>query len=318
MNDFINEYKRLCADHSRKEKFKRSGEDGIRLCSILNTNIKSLQTVGTYIETVYDITEYSDVHKQKFTRLEAYNFRSLNNHNDPRAIIRSDIILAARKAFGEESAFVALLIYLLILDTGSEETIIADRTRKFIKEMPVFLKRRIYAYAHGIGLSGGQFPSDNILQELVVYYGDQGVYREFVDFIVENYPNEDLICENFRNEIAEADSPISQRIRSFQESAVKKDALYAVFFYSLDQFVRETKLKGLKSGETYMDANEFLIGFFDYFNEMNDGYINIYGNKKQKESIDSLKDFVSNDLSPRQREEIHHCICNVFNLYCPE
>jgi|GEM_PF-6106767 len=318
MNDFLNEYNRLCADPSRVDNFRKTGEDGIRIFNVLNTNIKTLKTVGEYIDTLYPLTTYNADHKQKIRRLKEFNFRSLDNHSDPRAIIRSDIVICAgRKFSGYDSAFVTLILYLLLLDTGNGSSTTVVRTRDFINDIPTFLKRKLYGYAKQIAVSG-PFLNDNIYQEIVVFYGDTRVYKEFIDFVRDYYPDEEAISNLFVSEAAKSNSPISKRLDNFQRSALKKDALYAIIFYSLDQFVRESKMKGLRTGKRIRNADEFLIEYLDYFNNIFDGQIAWLGRLDRGDTIESLKSFINVDLTPDQREEIHKCICNAFDLFVPE
>ncbi len=317
MNDFLNEYNRLCADPSRVDNFRKTGEDGIRIFNVLNTNIKTLKTVGEYIDTIYSLTTYNADHKQKIRRLKEFNFRSLDNHSDPRAIIRSDIVInAGRKFSGYDSAFVTLILYLLLLDTGNGSSTTVVRTRNFINDIPTFLKRKLYGYAKQIAVSG-PFLNDNIYQEIVVYYGDTRLYKEFIEFVRDNYPDEEAISNLFVNEAAKPNSPISKRLDNFQRSALKKDALYAIIFYSLDQFVRESKMKGLRTGKKIRSADEFLIDYLEYFNSIFDGQIAWLGRLDRGDTIESLKSFISVDLTPDQREEIHKCVCNAFDLFVP-
>lgn len=56
MNDFLNEYNRLCTDPSRVDNFRKTGEKGVRIFNVLNTNIKTLKTVGEYIDTIYSLS----------------------------------------------------------------------------------------------------------------------------------------------------------------------------------------------------------------------------------------------------------------------
>lgn len=318
MNDFTNEYSRLCASPIRAENFIKTGEGGTRIFNVLNTNIKTLETVGEYIDTVYSLTAYDMDHKQKIKRLKDFNFRSIDNHDDPRATTRSDVIKKAGKKFGGyNSAFVTLLLYLLLLDTGAGTLSTAGiRTRDFINDIPIFLKRELYVFAKQIAVSG-PFLNDNIYQELVVYYGDNKVYKQFIDFVKDNYPNTGVICEVFLREFSNADSPISKRLANFQKSSLKKDALYAIIFYSLDQFVRINKMNGLRTGKTTKDSDVFLSEYFDFFNDIFDGQLSWLGNLRTGDSVESLKSFIEVDLLPAEREELQQCICNAFNLIVP-
>jgi len=318
MNDFINEYNRLCSDAARVEKFKKSGEDGVRIFNVLNSNIKTLKTVGEYIDTLYGLTIYNAAYKQKIRRVREFNFRSLGNHTDVRAITRSDIVILAGKAFGGYGhAFVTLLLYLLLLDVGSgSRSVAAVRTSAFLEELPVFIKRRLYAYAKEIAESG-PLPDGNIYQQIVVYYGDQRVYREFLAYISDYYPDEALICALFQEEATRNNSPVSQRLNNFQRSALKKDALYAVIFYSLDQYVRECKMVGLRTGKSIREGTDFLLGYFDYFDNIFEGSLSWLGELRAGENMDTLKDFVRRALDDAQREEICRCIVNAFDLSVP-
>ena len=317
MNDFLNEYNRLCTDPSRVDNFRKTGEKGVRIFNVLNTNIKTLKTVGEYIDTIYSLTTYNAAHKQKIKRLKEFNFRSLDNHSDPRAIVRSEIVIdAGRKFCGYDSAFVTLILYLLLLDTGNGSSTTVVRTRNFINDIPTFLKRKLYGYAKQIAASG-PFLNDNIYQEIVVYYGDTRVYKEFIEFVRDNYPDEEAISKLFVNEAAKSNSPITKRLDNFQRSALKKDALYAIIFYSLDQFVRESKMKGLRTGKKIRSADEFLIDYLEYFNSIFFFFFAWLGRLDRGDTIESLKSFISVDLTRDQREEIQRCVCNAFDLFVP-
>lgn len=317
MNDFYNEYARLCADSARAEAFRKTGEDGTRIFNILNSNIKALKTVGEYIDTMYSLTAYSAAHKQKIQRVKEFNFRSLDNHSDVRAITRSDIVMLAGKNFGGyDSAFVTLLLYILLLDVGNGKSVTVIRTSKFLNDLPNFLKRNLYTYAMQIANSDPLL-NGNIYQEVVVYYGDLKVYKEFLAYISDLYPDEAAISALFRRETADVNSPISKRLHNFQRSALKKDALYAVIFYSLDQYVRRCRMRGFRTGRKVCDAGEFLSGFFDYFDKMFEGALFWLGKIAAGDGIDTLKDFIQTDLNQCQREELYRCIMSAFDLGIP-
>ena len=50
---YVTEYNTFSSDHHRVEKFESSGKEGRRIFTVLNSNIKSLKTVGEYINTMY-------------------------------------------------------------------------------------------------------------------------------------------------------------------------------------------------------------------------------------------------------------------------
>lgn len=317
MNDFLNEYSRLCADSSRVDNFIKTGKDGTRIFNVLNTNIKTLKTLGEYIETAYLLAPYNSVDKQKLKKVTEFNFKSIYNKSDQRANIRSDIVIKAKNKFGGfDNAFVILILYLLLLDTGNGASTTVIRTRNFINSIPIFLKRKLYDYAKEIAASK-PFLNDNIYLELVVYYGDAGVYREFIEFIKDNYSNEEEICKNFITEANKTSSPISKRLQNFQQSALKYDALYAVIFYSLDQFVRKSKMKGFRTGKKIINADVFLFEYLEFFNDIFDEKLDWLGTVRQGDSIDTLCDFIKKDLNSTECDEIHGCICSAFDLFVP-
>ena len=316
---YTTEYNSLSHDPARIERFKSVGKDGRRIFSVLNTNIRAMKTVGEYINTMYSQTTYNAVHKQKNERVRAWNFRSLANHTDIRAITRSDIVIAAEGNFGGfDHAFVTLLIYLLLLDVGDDVSEVVENAKGFLDDLPIFIKRRLFAYARQIALAeGGAFPNDNVYLETVVLYGDETLFSEFIQFIKDNYPDELAITNLFVSEAAIDTSPISKRISNYQSSALKKDALYTIIFYALDQYVRKCKMRGFRTGKKLVDAEEFLLGFLDYFNDVVDGSLNWLGKISPGEDIDTLKDFISSSLSVPQKEELFTCIQNAFDLHVP-
>lgn len=313
------EYNALSHDSHRIERFRASGKDGRRIFSVLNSNIKSLQTVGEYINTMYSQTTYDVAYKQMNERVRAFNFRSVENQTDTRAITRSDIVRTARAQFGGyDHAFVALLLYLLLLDVGDNDSETVKNAKEFIESLPIFIKRRLYEYARQIASAEhGAFPNDNVYLEMVVLYGDSNLYQEFIQHLKDNYPDEAAITNLFVAEAAIGTSPISKRIKNFQSSALKKDALYTIIFYALDQYVRKCKMKGLRTGKKIIDAEDFLLGFLDYFNDAFAGSLRWLGKINAGEDIDTLKDFITTTFTVDQKNEIFTCIQNAFGLQVP-
>lgn len=316
---YITEYQALSHDNHRVEMFKASGKEGRRIFSVLNSNIKSLQTVGGYINTMYSQTVYDATYKQMNERVRAFNFRSLENHTDVRAITRSDIVIAANNQFGGfDHAFVTLLLYILLLDVGENNSETAENAKEFINNLPVFIQRRLFDYARQIALTErGAFPNDNVYLEMVVLYGDETLFQEFIQYTKENYPDEVTITNLFVAEAAIATSPIGKRIKNFQSSALKKDALYTIIFYALDQYVRKCKMKGLRTGKRIIDAEDFLMNFLDFFNDVFAGSLSWLGKINAGEDIETLKDFISMTLTVNQKEEIFTSIQNAFGLQVP-
>lgn len=316
---YATEYDKLKHDASRIKLFRASGEkDGTRIFSVLNSNIKALKTVGEYIDTMYSLTTYNAAHKQKNERVRAFNFRSLENHADPRAITRSDIVIAAGTEFdGYDKAFVTLLIYILLLDVGDNESVVVRRAKEFINSLPIFIKRKLFSYSREIARSEA-FLNDNLYQQIVVLYGDQDLYKAFLGFISENYPDEATITHLFAVEAVDKTSPIYKRLENFQRSALKKDALYTMIFYALDQYVRKCKMKGYRTGRKIIDADDFIDGFLDYFNDIFEGSFTWLGKVNAGENIETLKNFIYTVLTEDQRYEIYTCIQNAFGLQVPE
>lgn len=316
---YVTEYDKLKFDAPRIELFRSSGEkDGTRIFTVLNSNIKTLKTVGEYIDTMYGLTSYDAKHKQKNERVRVFNFRSLDNHSDVRAITRSDIVRAAGAEFGGyDNAFVTLLLYILLLDVGDNEDVVVTGAKTFVNSLPIFIKRRLFEYARQIALSDS-FPNDNLYQQIVVLYGDQELYKEFLTYVSEKYPDEATIKDLFEKEAADPDSPIAKRIKNFQPSALKKDALYTIIFYSLDQYVRKCRMRGLRTGKTIVDAEEFFRGFLEYFDDIFAGSLTWLGKMNAGDTIDTLQDFISNTLTEEQRDEMYKCIENAFELQIPE
>ncbi len=317
---YVTEYNALSLDNHRVEMFRASGKDGRRIFTVLNSNIKSLQTVGEYINTMYSQTTYNATYKQMNERVRAFNFRSLENRADARAITRSDIVMTAGTQFGGyDHAFVTLLLYLLLLDVGDNDSETVANAKGFISSLPIFIKRRLFSYARQIALAErGAFPNDNVYLEMVVLYGDLELYHEFIQHIKDNYPDEAAITNLFVTEAAVDTSPISKRIKNFQSSALKKDALYTIIFYALDQYVRKCKMKGLRTGKKIIEAESFLLGFLDYFNDAFAGSLRWLGKINGAEDIETLKDFIITSLTTAQKEEIYTCIQNAFGLQIPE
>lgn len=317
---YATEYHTLSLDSHRVDMFKSTGKEGRRVFTILNTNIKSLQTVGEYINTMYTQTTYNATYKQMNERVRAFNFRSLENRTDARAITRSDIVMAAGTNFGSyDHAFVTLILYLLLLDVGVNASETVENAKEFIGSLPIFIKRRLFEYARQIALAErGAFPNDNVYLEMVVLYGDMALYQEFIQHIKNNYPDEAAITNLFVAEAAVDTSPISKRIKNFQSSALKKDALYTIIFYALDQYVRKCKMTGLRTGKKTIDAESFLIGFFDFFNDAFAGSLRWLGKINAREDIDTLKDFVASSLNTAQKEELFTCVRNAFGLELPQ
>lgn len=313
------EYRALSLDNRRVESFRASGKDGRRIFTVLNSNIKSLQTVGEYINTMYTQTIYNAAYKQMNERVRAFNFRSLGNHRNARAVTRSDIVIAIGDEFGGyDHAFVALVLYLLLLDVGKDTSETVENAKAFIDSLPVFMKRRLFDDARQIASANrGAFPNDNVYLEMVVLYGDAVLYQEFIRYMKERYPDEAAITRLFVNEALISTSPISKRIRNFQSSALKKDALYTIIFYALDQYVRKCKMKGLRTGRKTVDAEVFLMNFLDFFNDAFKGSLKWLGRIKDGEDIETLKDFISRTLTADQKEEIFTCIQNAFGLQIP-
>lgn len=316
---YTTEYHNLSLDNDRVDMFRASGKDGRRIFTVLNSNIKSLQTVGEYINTMYSQTTYNATYKQMNERVRAFNFRSLENRTDARAITRSDIVMAAGSNFGGyDHAFVTLILYLLLLDVGDNNSETVVNAREFIGSLPIFIKRRLFGYARQIALAErGAFPNDNVYLEMVVLYGDAVLYQKFIQHIKDNYPDETAITSLFVAEASIDTSPISKRIKNFQSSTLKKDALYTIIFYALDQYVRKCKMKGLRTGKKVIDAETFLMNFFDYFNDVFAGSLRWLGKINAGEGIDTLKSFVSAALNTAQKDELFICIRNAFGLDVP-
>lgn len=66
---YVTEYNTFSSDHHRVEKFESSGKEGRRIFTVLNSNIKSLKTVGEYINTMYSKKEYNSAYKQMNERV---------------------------------------------------------------------------------------------------------------------------------------------------------------------------------------------------------------------------------------------------------
>lgn len=316
--DYIQEYNDLKSNASRIQLFKSSGEkDGTRIFTVLNSNIKALKTVGEYIETMYPVTKYDSALKQKTMRVKSFNFRSLDNHNDQRAITRSDLIIAAGRKFnGYDNAFVSLLLYILLLDTGNGQSEVVRNADLFIDSLPIFIKRRIYEFARNIA-ANNSFLTNNIYQQLVVLYGDKQLYEAFIEYIYEQYPDEKTITDLFDRESKVKNSPIVQRLDNFQRSALKKDGLYTVIYYALDQYVKTQKMRGVRTGNKIVDGKSFLFGFLDYFDDIFEGSFTWLGKMAPGEDMENLKDFIENDLTVDQSNEIVISIQNAFDLMLP-
>ncbi len=317
--EYEKEYQSLLLDSSRMKKFITTGKEGRRIFTVLNSNIKTLKTLGEYIHTMYSQTTYYAAYKQMNERVRVYNFRSIENHTETRSITRSDIILSAGKRFGGyDHAFVTLLLYLLLLDIGKDSSETVKNAKEFIYSMPVFFRRRLLDYSKQIAMAErSAFPCDNIYLEMVVLYGDESLYRAFLQHVQKQYPDEKEITELFVSETSVNTSPISKRIANFQSSALKKDALYTTIFYILDQYVRRCKMRGLRTGKKTVDAGVFLNEFLDYFSDAFEGSLDWLGKIGKSEDIDTLKAFITNYFTDEQKKEIYTCIQNAFGLHTP-
>lgn len=315
---YLQEYNDLKNDTSRIKLFKSSGEkDGTRIFTVLNSNIKALKTVGEYIETMYSVEKYDSAQKQKTMRVKSFNFRSLDNHSDQRAITRSKLIMAAGKKFnGYDNAFVSLLLYILLLDTGNGQSEVVRNAKLFIDSLPIFIKRRIYEFARNIA-ANDSFLTNNIYQQLVVLYGDKQLYEAFIEYIYEQYPDEKTITDLFDQECEDKNSPIVQRLDNFQRSALKKDGLYTVIYYALDQYVKTQKMRGFRTGNKIVNGKSFLFGFLDYFDDIFEGSFTWLGKMASGEDIENLKEFIEKGLTPDQSNEIVISIQNAFDLKLP-
>lgn len=309
------EYDNLIHDPSRFKNFWTTGKKGRKVFS-LNTNIKTLQTAGKYVSEMYNETTRTESNKQKIVPLKTFNFRSIDNHSDARAILRSDIVIAAGNRFGGyDSAIVKFLIYMLLLDVGDNPSVI-EKPMKFVNNLPVFIKRRLYEYANEIANSESLL-INNIYQQMVVLYGDELLFSEFINFVEEKYPDERQISELFAREYNDLNSPIRKRINIFQASTMKEDALYPIILYSLDQYVRKCRFKGFRSGKRIISAHVFLENFINYFNDIFNGHFEWLGRYATGAEIADLIEFINNDLSIFQRKELYLCIRNAFGLQVP-
>lgn len=148
-------------------------------------------------------------------------------------------------------------------------------------------------------------------------YGDKQLYEAFIEYIYEQYPDEKTITDLFDRESKVKTSPIVQRLDNLQRSALKKDGLYTVIYYALDQYVKTQKMRGLRTGNKIVDGKSFLFGFLDYFDDIFEGSFTWLGKMASGEDMENLKDFIENDLTVDQSNEIVISIQNAFHLMLP-
>jgi len=243
MTALENELKLFNENSIRKENFtSTSRTSGKRTFPFFNTNVKTLQTLCSYLADMYKISSYpedkagkDDVH-QKNSIVEEFNFRSISNHDNQQAICRSNIILKAVDHFGRmDHSFVQFLLYLLLLSIDGEKNI-KTCAEDFLYRIPKLIKRNIYPLVDEI-LDNKTFVSNNILQDLVILYGDDKLFDAFVKDITDFYPDQQKMTNTFVQEYNKPGSCLSQRIKNIQLSALKKEAYFICLFFSLNEFV---------------------------------------------------------------------------------
>lgn len=326
MSAYPAEYELLKHDTERTRKFVTSSrKNGIRSFPVFNTNIKTLATLCNYIEFMYPFDTYpetesekQEVH-QKASVVKECGFKSMNQDTNPRAVVRSDILAAAWRRYRDyDHAFVVLLVYILLLDMGGVHPYgVAERAREILRAVPKYIRREIFRSVRQIAASQA-LTTNNIYQQLIVLYGDRGLFYSFIEFIEENYPNEEKICSLFREELADGTSPIANRVKTSQLSSFKKEAYYLALFYALDEYVSRCKLNGLRSGRTTVNAKDFLFGFLDGLEELCQDSYAWLGKVEDGQDMEDLKEFIEDELTGDQREEIYRCIAGAFALEPPE
>lgn len=326
MSNFQNEYSSFLEDRQRVTSFKTSSrENGRRTLPFFNTNLKTLGTLCSYIQTMYSIDTYpqdtdgkKEVH-QKNSIINELNFRSIDNKDDQNAITRSNIINKAIAYFdrGTEHGFVQFLVYILLLSSNlNESTNIRSCAEEFFEKLPKYFFRKIYKYTDDI-LSDGAFHYNNVFQALIVLYGDKGLFNSFIKDIEDYYPDEDRITKDFNDESLKQGSIIESRLATFQKSSFKKEAAYLCLYYSLQEFILRKRLDSYITGNKKRNANSFFIEFLEYLEKTYPSSYKLFGNVSDESNFNLLKNFITNNLDDVEREELYKSIALCFNLIEP-
>ena len=340
MSDYLSEYKteyaRLCADPKRAADFITSGKSTRRIFPPYSSNIRTISTICSYAKTMYDIPIYpkteagkKKVHEKNNVTKEC-RFRSIDNHTDSKAIIRSDILTTVQKKFVSKSkdsvhSFVKLIVYLLLLDIdieGKEPDIVVKCAEAALKEIPRHIKLNLFQYIKDIKIKpNASLKLDNILQLAVIHFGDKELYTVFGEFIHEHYPDKEIIselCKFVKQENEDKTSPIYKRRYNHQASALKDEACYLALYFAINKYITQCKLTALRTGKIIVDAKEFLFGMFDSIDTFCEGWYAWLGDIEENQNIETLKSFIETDLSEEQREELYTCIMHAFKLKIPE
>ena len=326
MSNFQTEYSNFLDNAQRVSLFKTSSrENGRRTLPFLNTNLKTLGTLCSYIQTMYNIDTYpqdsagkSEVH-QKNSIINELNFRSIDNKEDQNAITRSNIINKAITYFdkGTEHGFVQFLVYILLLSSNLDKpSNIRTCAEDFFEKLPKYFFRKIYQYTEDI-LSDGAFHYNNIFQALIVLYGDKDLFNSFIKDIEDYYPDEDRITKDFNDESLKQGSVIESRLATFQKSAFKKEAAYLCLYYSLNEYILTKKIDSYKTGRKKRNADIFFIEFLEYLENIYPSSYKLFGNVNDESNFNLLKNFVKNNLDETEREQLYKSIALCFNLIEP-
>lgn len=320
---FVEEYERLKLDNDRKNAFASSSrERGRRTCSVFNTNIKTLGTYSKYIHNMYGITAYptddagrNDVH-QKSSIVKEFNFRSIDNHDDNRAMTRSDIIIKAYNTFGDyDNAFVIITLYILLLGE-KKDSVTLQKVLDFWEYIPRRIKRNLNMYVHNI-YTNGDYDANNFYQNLVMLYGDEELFNSYIDYLYDNEYNAEEINVVILDEYNDTTTPIGKRISNFQKSSIKKEAYYLFLYFCMKEACIEMKFKYLADCKEFDEGIRFfknVLVYMDKEPDMNWGY---FGKIDQGQNLEMYKQFLD-DLTVSEKDEFIICFSNAFNISIKE
>lgn len=323
MTDFETELQVFNKDVQRQTNFiSTSRETGKRTFPFFNTNVKTLQTLCSYILNMYDIDSYpqdkagkDDIH-QKNSIVEEFNFRSISNHNDETAICRSNIIKKSVDYFEQpDHSFVQFLLYILLLSIDCDKNI-KNCALDFLNSVPKLIKRNIYFFVDEI-LDNKSMVEDNLLQDLIILYGDEKLFKSYIKDIENYYPDKEKITTSFIQEYNKPNNCIANRVRNIQLSAFKKEAYFICTFFTLNEFINYKKLFGFSSGNKIHEAEAFCIEFLEYFEGKYTNSYKLLGITSQETNLNTLKCFIQTELNKEEKIQLFSCIQKCFQLEMP-
>ena len=310
------EYNHLKNDSDRCKVFQTTGNQKRRIFTVLNTNIKTIETIGDYINEAQTTTTYNlQSHKHMKERLRVFNFHCWNNKT-LKAQLRTQIVEKARMHFtGNEHMFVKIIVFLLLL--GMEEERFIPNINQFLSSIPKCIKRNLYTHLQNIDPNkSGPLNVDNIYMQLIITYGDEKLYSCFLTHITSNFPDTNAICSLLSRESQTPSSPVAKRIKTHQASSFKKEAWWIWVYYALQQYIQKRKMQGFRTGKSAAKPQAFLLGYVDYLEESFDDLLDLMGGTDGT-TLEDLKAFLVNDLTPTERTELSRSICFGFDISFP-